>query len=306
MGAQKIGKQVMVAIPGVLIVEEGHAVVLLRSGQVTRVVGNGITWLQPFERVHMVVYLPSRSENFKVADLTTLDKMILTRIELTISHRLDRGNRTAYSGSQYSFDPKIILERTWSPKGNDWRDKVKGIGESVLRDVIAQYNFEDIISISGAARLRLVNDLKEQIDQITRLSGIETTYVGIGLIEISEQAKQALEQKILADLDRQAQMIKAEAEKETLARRGEGEAIKFRRVEEERTAARRELLHHLVDPLRNPDGTALENTDLIRRYMELVQKLIESEAVEKKSRTNGDKALVGDSKGMNAGDGTKS
>ena len=292
--------------PGVLIVEEGHAVVLLRSGQVTRVVGNGITWLQPFERVHMVVYLPSRSENFKVADLTTLDKMILTRIELTISHRLDRGNQTDFSGSQYPFDPKIILERAWSPKGGDWCDKVKSIGKSVLRDVVAQYNFEDIISISGAARLRLVNDLKEQIDQITRLSGIEITYVGIGLIEISEQAKQALEQKILADLERQAQIIKAEAEKETLARRGEGEAIKLRRVEEERTAVRREFLHHLIDPLRDPRGNPLENTDLLRRYMNLVQKLLDNEVVEKISHAEGNKTfIVGDTKGMSAGDGSK-
>jgi WD40 repeat protein/regulator of protease activity HflC (stomatin/prohibitin superfamily) len=284
--------------PGVLIVEEGHAVVLQQSGRVTNVVGNGITWLKPFERVSMVVYLSPRSEPVVVENVATQDKMMLDSFELMVFHKTDPGERTNWSG-QIPFDPKLIIEKIWSPKGGDWREAVKGMSQSVVRDYVAQYTFADILAISGADRDRLVHDLKERINVNTKaVLGVEVVAVNLGTIRISKTARQVLEEKILAEIRRQSKVIDAEADKEALARKGEGEALKFRRVEQERTSLRREYFQQLLDPLLRADGKPLDDAEVKRRYLHLIEKFLDIEALDKISHADGQKTfIVGDTKG---------
>ncbi|MBI5300764.1 MAG: hypothetical protein HY868_01405 [Chloroflexi bacterium] len=285
--------------PGVLIVEEGHAVVLQKSGRVTRVVGNGVTWLEPFERASMVVYLPVRPEKVVVKNVMTLDKMELGSVEVSVFHRVDRGHPTGSSG-QYQFDEKLIREKIWSPKGGDWTSAVNSISASIIRDVVAQYNFEDMIAIAGDARQKLTNDLKDTINARTiNVLGVEIVVATIGAIEISASARAALEKKIIAELDRQAQVISAEADKETRAREGEGEALKFRRMEQERTSLRKEFFKQLVDPLNNAEGMPFHNEELAKRYMQLIEKYLDVEALEKIAQSEGQKTfIVGDNRGF--------
>jgi len=165
----------------------------------TRVVGNGIAWLKPYERVHMVVYLPVRVEPIAAEDLITLDKMIIPRFELLVFHRADPGRGNVKSG-QFAFDPELILEKIWSPKAGDWRDTVKAISEAVLRDVVAQFKAEELYPLFGGKRAELIKKLTDVTNIRTKnLLGVEVIGVNIGEIRISDEAKSILESSFIAN-----------------------------------------------------------------------------------------------------------
>ncbi len=309
------GRLAMFGGPGVLIVEDGHAVVLMASGRITRVVGNGITWLKPFERAQMVVWLPVRVEKVVVPDVLTFDKMVLNSFELLVFHRADRGDESGRSG-QYTFDQKVILEKVWSPKGTDWPSVVHSMSETTIRDVVAQFKFEDIVSIAGASRRDLIRELTSKINQQTqRLLGVEVIGCNIGAIAISERTEEALRDKGLAEVIRQTRVITAEGEKESMARKGEGQALALRHLETEKAAIRRELLQQLMEPLLTTGKKPLKDPQIAQRYIEAVQRLIERleatmvrddldairyvDALEKIAAAEGDKTfIIGDTKGF--------
>ena len=226
--------------PGVLIVQEGHAVVLERSGRISKIVGAGFHQLAQYERPQMVVYLPTRAERVVVSDALTRDKMVVKTMELLVFHRADRGDQSSFSGS-YRFDRKTILERIWSPKGDDWRDSVKGVSDSAARDMIAQYNFEDLVSITGDARRKFLSDLAERINRITKdFMGVEVIAANLGVITISDEAKKVLEEKGLVEVRRKTKVIQAEGDKEAKIKIGEGEREYLRNQGEGKALAARE------------------------------------------------------------------
>ncbi|MGB8648168.1 MAG: SPFH domain-containing protein [Anaerolineae bacterium] len=301
--------------PGVLMVQEGHAVILERTGKVTRVVGSGVTYLDPFERVSMSVYLPTRALEVHIVDAITCDRMVLKDFELLIFHRVDRGDQSQASG-QYRYDPKIILGKIWSPKGHDWERTVQSIAKNAARDVIAEYNFADIVSIAGTARLNLRQEFASRINATTKdFLGIEVVGATIGAIECSDEAKRAMEQKGLSEVERQTLVLRAEGEKEAMARKGEGQALAIRRLEAEKSTIRKELIQQLMEPLRQMTGQPLTDKEVVKEYIEVVERLLERlettmvrddldmiryvEALQTITAATGPKTfIVGDTKGM--------
>jgi regulator of protease activity HflC (stomatin/prohibitin superfamily) len=261
--------------PGVLIVEEGHAAVLMASGRITRVVGNGITWLKPFERVQTAVYLPARMEKVVVKDVSTQDKMVLSEFSLLVFYKVDPGNRSQHSG-QYDFDPDLIKEKIWSPSGGDHNRAVKSISENIVRDLVGQYNLEDIAAISGEARQTLIKDIVDHINIKTKgFLGIDVGGADLGAVVLSSSAKQALEEKMLAEVRRQTAVINAEAEREKMVREAEGTALKTRLVEQERAAIREHFIKQLREPLQSPTGEPLVSEETAQRYIGILVRFLD-------------------------------
>ncbi len=301
--------------PGVLIVQEGHAVVLERGGRISRIVGAGHHSLGPFERVNMVVYLLSRVERVHIKDALTRDKMVLEDFELLVFHRADRGDESETSG-QYRYDPKVIRGSIWNPKGGDWRETVQSVSDSAARDVIGQYNFEDIVSISGEGRRKLILEFTARINAITKnLLGVEVVGVNIGAITISNEAKRALEVKGLSEVERQTAIMNAEAQKEAMARRGEGQALAIRRLEQEKAPIRKELIQQLMEALKPFTDQVKGDTNVANNVIAAVERLLErleatmvrddldmarySEMLEKIKDVEGPKTVIlGDTKGI--------
>jgi regulator of protease activity HflC (stomatin/prohibitin superfamily) len=226
--------------PGILVVQEGHAVVTERSGRIERIVGAGFYQLRQYERPTLSVYLPTRAERVEIQEALTRDKMVIKSLELMVFHRADRGDQSQASGP-FRYDRKIILEKIWSPKGGDWRDTVKAVANQAARDVIAQYNFTDLITISGAERQNLLREFTERINRVTQdLLGVEVIATNLGEIAISDEAKKVLEDKGLVDFRRQTKVIEAEGEKEAKITIGEGEREYLRKQGEGRALAARE------------------------------------------------------------------
>lgn len=200
---------------GTLSVQEGNVAITMYHGKIERVVGAGTYQLKQDELPTITVYLASRVERVAVADVLTRDNKVIQNLELIVFHRVDRGNQSAESG-QYRYDPQIILEKIWSPKWNDWRGAVKSMAESVVRDIIAQHDLEEWVAMSGDSRLKLVNELKEQINQKTKnYLGVEVIASDLVTITISEEERKVLEERWLEEFQTLTQALEAESKVKT-------------------------------------------------------------------------------------------
>ncbi len=150
-----------------LIVQEGHAVVTEISGKLARVVGRGITWLKPFERISMVAPLQVRSEHIILEQVRTADRVFLDEFEFWAYHKADAGpEEEQVPNGRYPYNPHILVEAIWSPSAGDWRNAVRSVAETVGRDVVGRYRLEQLVAISDQFRADLKIELTEAINKI--------------------------------------------------------------------------------------------------------------------------------------------
>jgi regulator of protease activity HflC (stomatin/prohibitin superfamily) len=74
-------------------------------------------------------------------------------------------------------------------------------------------------------------------------------------------------------VNRQSALIKAESERDVTVRKGEGEAIVLRRVEEIKSNLREVLIRQLTDPILGSSGAVIRDPFIAIRYIEAVEKL---------------------------------
>jgi len=258
--------------PGVLIVEEGNVAILMQSGRMTRVVGMGITWLDYFERVHIAIPLNPQSGKFSVKEVATLDGITLREVEFTVRYRIDPGNQTSTSGAAYPYDEKLIREKIGSPEGGNWRWNPHGALDAAARDFIGQLRFEDVFAISGETRQQLINDIQNRLSEYAQNAGVRVLSVSIGTIRLPDEIKQALEEKKLAELNRQKAIIEAEAKKETLTRQGEGEALAIRLKEKEKNEMREKMLRDIIAPLEAAGG----DKEMLQKFLALFERFLDT------------------------------
>jgi regulator of protease activity HflC (stomatin/prohibitin superfamily) len=197
---------------GKLNISEGNVAITMRSGRIGRVLGAGSHQLEQDERPTMTVYLPTLSEVVVIPDVLTRDNEVISNLDLRVIHRVDKGSQSAASG-RYKYDPQIILEKIWSPKGSDWRGAVRSIAETVARDVIAQYVMEDIVAISSISNRKFEDEFTEQINQKTKkYLGVEVVATNLGKITIPNEAKKALEENWLRQVQLHTQALEAGVE----------------------------------------------------------------------------------------------
>lgn len=209
--------------PGILIVQEGHAVVLERGGRRSRIVGTGVHQLGMFERVNTVIPLMPRSFQIDVENVITQDHVLIEKIRLQVFTRLDLGDQSHENGD-YPFDDKIINDKVWSPRLGpevyDWSGVVKSVTDTALRDLAARLMLDDIVLASGRQREELRTNLRALINRVTKdRLGVVVNSVVIGEIVIPEEAKQSLLGRWLEDIKRQTALVKAEAERDALIRK---------------------------------------------------------------------------------------
>lgn len=263
--------------PGVLIVQEGHAVVLERGGRRSRIVGTGVWFLGMFERVSLVVPLIPRSIPLEIENVVTQDRIVINKIKLTVFTRVDLGDRSHENGN-YPFDDRIINDRIWSPRAGpevyDWSGIVKSVADTALRDLAARLRLDDLVLASGRQREELRTKLKDLMNRVTQdRLGVVVNSVVIGEIVIPEKAQQSLLTLWLEQVNRQSALIKAESERDVTVRKGEGEAIALRRVEEIKSNLREVLIRQLTDPILGSSGAVIRDPFIAIRYIEAVEKL---------------------------------
>lgn len=207
---------------GVLVVQEGHAVVLERSGRISRTVGYGTTYLEAFEAISQVVYLGTQRGVFEFEQLVTKDRVVIDTMQVSVFFKVDPGRKTDASGIN-AFDQKVIIGKIWSPKSAEREDKgvdleggVRSVTNTVLRDTVAQYNLGDLITATGTVRVELRTKLRDAIYSVTKdVMGILVSIVDIGKIAFPESAREKLLERWQVDWQAEIDKIRAESLKVT-------------------------------------------------------------------------------------------
>jgi regulator of protease activity HflC (stomatin/prohibitin superfamily) len=235
--------------PGFLIVQEGHAVILEVSGKLSRIVGRGITWLKPFERISMVVPLFLRTEKLIVEQVATKDKVLIQEFELLVFHKADTGpEEERIQDGQFAYTTEKLLNDVWSPNGGDWRGGVRSVADTATRDVVGRYDLEQIVPISDAFRTAFKQLLVDQMNKVTKEKmGVVTITVDIGKVRIPEEAERRLMSKWSADWDIRIAL----SEREATLRRGEAEAIMLKVKEVAWAQAQKQIIEEITAGFRS-------------------------------------------------------
>jgi regulator of protease activity HflC (stomatin/prohibitin superfamily) len=222
--------------PGVLIVQQGHAVILEISGKISRVVGWGITFLKPFERISMVVPLQSRGEQITIEQIATKDKILIESLDVLVFHRADLGteddrgtesDRPQAGLSAYSKNK--LIKDIWSPGGGDWRNGVRSVTESAVRDAVGRYDLVELLPMSDKFRQDFREMLKMIVNTTTRNAmGVEVVAIDFGKLKVPDAAQKLLLDKWLTDWS--APIAEKEIEIAIMKGKGEVQATTIREV----------------------------------------------------------------------------
>jgi regulator of protease activity HflC (stomatin/prohibitin superfamily) len=238
--------------PGTLIVQEGHAVILEKGGELSRIVGRGITTLDPFERISMVVPLQLRNDKVTVEQVATKDKILIDEFNVLVFHKVDPGPEAEQvRDGQAVYNRDNLISNVWKPTGGDLRGGVRSMTESAVRDVVGRYNLEDIVPIAGDFRESFKKEVMREINKVTKtLMGIEVKAVDFGKIKPPPEAEKRLQAKWLADWDVRI----ARSERDAMIRRGEAGAVLLKVKEVAWAEAQREIIQRVTEGFREVGG----------------------------------------------------
>jgi hypothetical protein len=196
--------------PGILITQEGHAVVLEKSGGVSRVVGRGITYLEPFERPTMVVKLTTQGVKLEVTNAFTRDGGMIKKIDALVFCKLDCGRSNMDRGMRFPFDDTLIIKAIWDPKRSDPRGTIQNICTTILHQVISCHTLHEFFDDVEQIRLSISAELAREAN--ARLSALVAHNVVVAVIngiEIPPKTEQVLWQRWEVVQDTTIQLAKA-------------------------------------------------------------------------------------------------
>ena len=257
--------------PAILIVQLGHAVMLEQSGKISRIVKSGLTFLEPFERVSMVVSLATRGERVEVDHVATKDNVIIDRFECWVFHKVDPGpEEDQIRDDQFAYNETILRESVWSASGGDWRETVKNIASRVVRQVVGKYDLEDIVPFKD--RKAFVAELQKGINDITSNAlGVVVSALDIDKIALPAEAQKKLLDVKLAEWGVQV----AKNQKQEGVLRGEVEAETLRAIENVRASAQNRMIRAITEAFdQNGNASQIESSLVVKlRYIEALEKM---------------------------------
>ena len=259
--------------PGTLIVQEGHAVILEKSGKLSRVVGRGITWLEPFERISMVVPLFTRTEKMTIEQVATKDKIMIDEFEILVFHKVDPGpEEDRIEDGQFMYNEDNIRKNIWNPGGSDWRNGVRSVAETATRDLVGQYDLQEITPLSDTVRAELRKKLADKMNEVTKpLMGVIVASVDINRIKIPSETQKRLSDKWMADWD----ILIAGSERQATILRGEASAVLLKVKEVAWAEAQREIIEKVTGAFRDVGvtGTGQVGYVVALRTLETLEKM---------------------------------
>jgi regulator of protease activity HflC (stomatin/prohibitin superfamily) len=281
--------------PGELMVQEGHAVILERNGRVSRVVASGPTFLEPFERLSMVVPLQTRAERIFVEQLVTSEGLMIDQLEIWVFHTVALGSvEERTQDGQFQYNESILRTSVWSPSGNDWRETVRGITTRMAHRIVPRYSLREIMrpenntTETGAQdlgpdseeeqgtpasttdaqnaqpvdpRQQLITELRAAVSQITVRIGVAIRGLDLGAVRVSPNVRAHLEEAPLALMALEAAEQNAEA---------------MQLVERARAKAQRAMIQAIREAwvgAGDPTDKAIKDQVIAVRYIEALEKM---------------------------------
>jgi len=205
---------------GLIIVENGVAVIMERSGRNTTIQGPGLYWTKRYEFIAQVVPLQPRLTERDVEGVQTVDGMSLNIRPLTVVYRVaqnfdpntgryvyndaDIRNLFYMGGHLYTTDQEENSGKNNSEKTEDEQDRkpseqrlvmpderIHRLVEQGLRNTLATRSLTDILtSQAGSTRQQIVQaTLLAATPQATAL-GVQIDAIELGRLEVAPEYKQ--------------------------------------------------------------------------------------------------------------------
>jgi len=287
--------------PGIVVVREGNAVVFQRGGRITKIAGPGVARTKFLERIRCILDLTPQWETRVLENVRTRDQIPLT-IELGVGYHIETkeetdkrlNNRevgeaaTPVLGGVYQVYEGVVRNAAFKPAG-DWKLTAFGMVESTLRDLVATYDFDQIFrhdpggGVPGGfpPNQRAVRAIEVQVLGTVRPTaarmGIYITAVDIKAVEVPEEVQERLLEWWSARWQAAVRTALADAEKQALAAKGEGQAAALKAVEREKQEAMRQTLRTLEALVKE---TAWREPALAQRLVTAMQYLMGRVVVE--------------------------
>jgi regulator of protease activity HflC (stomatin/prohibitin superfamily) len=286
---QAAGSMTRFGGPGLLVVEDGNAVVLMRRGSVTRIVGPGLYGLESFERVNMVVPLKTIFAEAPLENVATRDGLLIKKLNLLVFANVSPGNSPPVGRACFAFNEDNI-RKLWRnfvgtvEVGAVLKDVLGSIANTSVRGVITKYTLDEIFvpGQDGAAigvRERIKEEAAQAINAITdRFLAINVGAVDIGEIVIAEDAQERLFQYWKADwdqrisrtqarADKSVKEIEAEAERLAMITKARGAADAIALIEEQK----REAVQRFVESMLKIAAQAVIRQDRLVQFLTIVE-----------------------------------
>ncbi len=225
--------------PVVAVIKPYNAIVLERSGDVTRVEGPGLVTLRKFERVKASIDLRTQGQNFEVKALTkdnvplAVKGFIMFRIEGWKEAR-DRGDRGDFETKDFKgiiSGPYPVYRRTLYRavyrirSDRDWKSQTIGlaigrVGAAIrgfLVDEIFVVNEDERVSMEQSTLLDIAEQARTGAAETGTLWGVSITGLTIISIEMPEEAQEEFLRRWGAPWRGWQALVEARAEGEAAA-----------------------------------------------------------------------------------------
>lgn len=280
--------------PGLVVVQEGNAAIFQKGGRITKVVGPGTAWIAFLERTRCVVDLRPQWESRTLENVRTRDHIPLT-VRLGVGFRIEPKDATdrregphdptsdPVLGRVYQVYESTVRKAAFNPSG-DWRLTAVGMVENALRDVVATYDFDQLFRHepgqpgSGGfdPEERTIREIEKRVLDIVKKTAAEQFGVSVTTVDVSEvRVPDEVQERLLewwgVRWHRVTEIVRAEAEKEALQLKGQGQAAALEAVEQKRheaVAATIKALEGLVA------GIAWRDAALAQRLASVIERLI--------------------------------
>lgn len=284
--------------PGLVVVQEGNAAIFQKGGRITKVVGPGRDWIAFLERTRCVLDLRPQWESRVLENVRTRDQVPLT-VRLGVGFHIERREETdrrekekglphdppsdPVLGKVYQVYESTVRKAAFHPSG-DWRLTAVGMVENNLRDVVATYDFDQLFrhepGREGGGSFdpeeRTIREIEKKVlEKIRRIAaeefGVSITTVDVSEVRVPDEVQERLLEWWGVRWHRVTEVVRAEAEKEALALKGQGQAAALEAVEQKRQAAIGSTIRALEGLV---TGIAWRDAALAERLASVIERLI--------------------------------
>lgn len=192
---------VIILINTVKLLREWERGVILRLGKFQAVRGPGLTFVIPFiERMHKV--------NTRVITVDVPPQDVITKDNVTL-----KVNAVVFF---HIFGPKETIVNV-----EDWYSATFQKSQTILRNVLGQFELDDLLAERDAINHRLQSILDSETDQW----GIKVDSVEIKHVDLPQEMQRAMAKQAEAERERRAKIIAAEGEYQASTRLAEAAEI---------------------------------------------------------------------------------
>ena len=177
--------------PARVFIGSSDVAVTERNSHFHRVLGPGLYNLLPFERIYAVLDLRQQDREASEVRLSTQDGIKLSG-SIGLTFCIHRGGNTPTAAQPYSFSKDDVRRAAYTQTVTAksvrmWDDLPLGIAISQLRQVVAEFDLDSLLTHMGeGTHENVLQQTKARTEDVLRKYGIELVTMWLGPLELPD------------------------------------------------------------------------------------------------------------------------